>query len=189
MEEQKVIFLKGRKSVLRPLNKETDLQSCLRWINDQDVIQYVSAYLPSSTQDEEEWFNNLQKRKEDIVLGIETLVGEFIGVTGLHNINWKDRTASHGVIVGEKKYWGRGYGTDANMVLLDYAFNTLNLRRIYSSVIAFNERSLQYHLTCGYQIEGVQRKQAYKKGKYWDVIFLGVFEEEWLLASGEYQKK
>lgn len=189
MERKEVIFLKGKKTILRPLNKETDLQSCLRWINDQEVIQYISVYLPSSKQDEEKWFDNLQKRKEDVVLGIETLDNAFIGITGLHNINWKDRTAVHGVLIGEKKYWGRGYGTDANMVLLNYAFNTLNLRKICSSVIVFNERSINYHATCGYQIEGTRRRQVYKKGKYWDVIFLGVFKEEWLLASGKYQKK
>jgi len=189
MKKKEVIFLKGRESVLRPLNKETDLQSCLRWINDQEVIQYVSMYLPSSKQNEEEWFDNLQKRKEDVVLGIEALDNAFIGITGLHNINWKDRTASHGVIIGEKDYWGRSYGTDSHMTLLDYAFNTLNLRRIYSSVIAFNKRSLQYHFTCGYQVEGTQRRQVYKKGKYWDLIFLGVFKKEWLAAHEKYQNK
>jgi len=186
-DEQKVIFLKGKKTILRPLNKKTDLESCVRWINDPEVIQYVSMYLPSSEQDEEKWFDDLQKRKEDVILAIETLEGKFIGITGLHRINWKDRTAGHGVIIGERDCWGYGYGIDSHLVLLEYAFNTLNLYKIYSSVIAFNERSKNYHLACGYHIEGTQRNQIFKKGKYWDLFLFGVFEEEWLAVWEKYQ--
>jgi len=188
-KEQKIIFLKGKKSILRPLNKKTDLESCVRWVNDQEVIEYLSIYLPSSEQDEEEWFDGLQKRKNDVILGIETLKGDFIGITGLHQINWKDRTANHGVIIGEKDHWGNGCGTDSHMTLLNYAFNTLNLHKIHSSAVGFNERSINYHLTCGYQNEGRRRKQIYKKGEYWDLILFGVFKEEWLAAHEKHQNK
>lgn len=186
----KVIFLKGEKIILCPLNKKTDLESCLRWVNDQDIIQYLNMHFPSSMQDEEEWFDRLQKSKNNIVLGIKTRrKSKFIGITGLHEIKWKDRTATHGVFIGEKDYWGKGYGTDSQMILLDYAFNTLNLRKISSSAIAFNERSLKYHLACGYQIEGTRRKQIHKNGQYWDIIMFGVFKEEWLEAYEKYKKK
>jgi len=189
MEKQKVIFLKGKKTLLRLLDKKTDLESCLRWVNDQEVTQYLTMYLPSSEQDEEEWFDSLQKRKNDVVLGIETLEGTFIGITGLHDIKWKDRTATHGVFIGEKDYWSKSYGTDSHMVLLNYAFNTLNLRKICSSAISFNERSARYHFACGYQFEGRKRKQIYKNGEYWDIIVFGVFKEEWTAMYEKYKKK
>lgn len=95
-------------------------------------------------------------------------------------INWQNRTAVTGAVIGEKNYWGKGYGTEAKMILLDYAFNTLNLRKITSSVKAFNKRSLAYSLHCGYVIEGRLRDQHFVGGRYWDDIILGLFKEQWL---------
>jgi RimJ/RimL family protein N-acetyltransferase len=184
MEHEKgVVFLRGKRVILRPLNKETDLPSILRWINDPETRQFIAAYLPSSLEAEEQWLDDLLKKKaSDIVLAIETLDGVFIGTMGIHQINWKDRVAVTGALIGEKEYWGKGYGTDAKMALLDYAFNTLNLHKLCSAVVAFNQRSLHYSLKCGYKIEGKRRRQFFKDGKYHDEIVLGVFRSEWLTA-------
>lgn len=186
--KNRVVFLKGRKVILRPLNKENDLENCQRWINDPEVRRFLKRVLPTSKQAEAEWFDNLSKRTDDIVLAIETLDGKFIGTMGLHKINWKDRTAVTGALIGEKAYWDKGYGTDAKMILLDYAFNQLGLRKICSSVLAFNKRSLQYNLHCEYKIEGVRKKQIFRDGNYWDEILLAVFREDWLSIWKKYQK-
>jgi RimJ/RimL family protein N-acetyltransferase len=79
-------------------------------------------------------------------------------------------------MIGEKEYWGKGYGTEAKMLLLDYAFNVLNLRKITSGVIAFNERSYNYSMRCGYKREGILKSHIYRDGKYWDVYQLAVFK-------------
>ncbi len=184
----RVVFLQGRKVILRPLRKETDVETCHRWINDPKVRQYLLVYTPISMHQEEEWFDGLEQRKEDIVLAIETLDGKFIGTMGLHRISWKDRVAFTGALIGEQDYWGEGYGTDAKMTLLDYAFNTLNLRKICSSVFSFNERSLRYLQRTGYKIEGTRRKQVYKNGRYWDEILLGLFKKDWLPLWKRYRE-
>lgn len=187
-QPKKVVFLKGRKIILRPLCKETDLAACHRWMNDPDVSYYIQRYLPITLGEEVQWFDDLSKRKEDVVLAIETRGGAFIGVIGLHRINWKDRTAVTGACIGEKEYWGRGYGTDAKMALLGYAFQTLNLRKITSMVYAFNKRSLAYNLHCGYCVEGVQKRQVFKRGRYYDVVQLGLFKKDWLPIWRRYKK-
>ncbi|MBI5004716.1 MAG: GNAT family N-acetyltransferase [Candidatus Lloydbacteria bacterium] len=194
MEERqkKIIFLKGKKVNLRPLRKATDFESCLRWINDCEVNQYLATYLPMSEQKEEEWFDKTSKSSDNIVFAIEVSDvlngGMPIGLIGLHNINWKDRTAVTGAVIGEKEYWNQGYGTDAKMLILEYAFNTLNLHKICSSVVEFNKRSLQYNLHCGYKLEGTERKQVFKRGRYWDKYILGVFKNDWLPVWRTYQK-
>lgn len=188
LKQNKIVFLKGKKVILRPLRKSTDLESCLRWINDPEITQYLSIYLPMSAQSEEEWFDALSKRQNDIIFAIETLDGALIGTMGLHGINWKDKTATTGAMIGEKEYWGKGYGTDAKMILLDYALNTLNLRKICSSVLSYNKRSLRYNLHCGYKIEGVRKKQMFKSGRYRDEIILGVFKKDWLPYWRKYKK-
>ncbi len=173
-----VVFLRGKKTFLRPL-EEKDLPLLVKWINDREVTRYLIAYLPMSMENEKEWFSKLKDSKDQITLGICLLDGTLIGVMGTHKIVWKDGITTTGAFIGDKRYWGKGYGTDAKMQLLNYLFNTLNLRKIMSRVIAFNERSLAYSKHCGYKVEGTSRLEIFKEGKFWDVIDLGLFKEEW----------
>jgi len=108
---------------------------------------------------------------------------------GLHQIDFIHGTAVTGAIIGEKEYQGKGYGTDAKMTLLNYAFNTLNLRKVCSDVISFNKRSLAYSKKCGYKIEGRQKQQFYRSGKYYDRVFLAIFRKNWPKIWAEWSKK
>lgn len=186
-QKQSPIFLSGRKVNLRPLSK-VDVPLLVRWVNDPEVRQFVANTFPQTERQEEEWLDGLGKNDKDIVLCIETKDGTSIGVMGIHKINWIWRTCETGALIGEKEYWGEGYGTDAKMYLLDYIFNTLNLHKVCSNVIDYNKRSLQYSLHCGYKVEGRRRKQVFRKGKYRDLIDLGVFRKEWLPIWKKYRK-
>ena len=182
-----VVFRRGHKVTLRPLEKERDLAPCQRWINDPEVNQFLLAHRPITRAGEAEWFDQLEQ-SDDVHLAIETQDGVFIGIMSLTQFSWKDRLATTGALIGERDYWGQGYGTDAKMTLLDYAFNTLNLRKICSSVLAFNERSLQYNLHCGYRIEGRRKAQFFRNGQYWDEILLGLFREDWQPIWARYRR-
>lgn len=174
-----IVFLKGKKTTLRPI-LEKDIPLLIRWTNDPEIRQYMMTVFPVTENSEREWLVNLGKKSDkDIVLMIE-VKGRPIGVMGVHNINWQNRTATTGTFIGEKILWGKGYGTDAKMTLLNYVFNTLGLRKVMSSVKSFNKRSLSYSLHCGYVREGCLRKQHFVDGKYWDEIVLGIFKDEWL---------
>lgn len=176
-----VVFLRGKRVYLRPPTKK-DIPYFLRWINDQEINQYLSAFLPVTEADEIEWLDRLHKEKnENIVFVIVDIKsGKPIGTMGLHRINWKDRVATTGAIIGEKRYWGKGYGSEAKMLLLNYAFNAMNLRKICSLVISFNQRSKAYSLKCGYRVEGILRRHIFKNGRYWNEIHLAVFKKRWL---------
>ena len=183
-----IVFLKGHRVILRPI-MESDLPTIVRWINDPRVRQYIKTIFPVTEAGEREWLASLAKKSDkDVVVAIE-VDGKAIGNMGIHRINWKDRTATTGAIIGEVEYWGKGYGTDAKMVLLDYAFNTLNLRKLMSHVYAFNERSLAYSLRCGYKVEARLRKQRFVNGRYYDEIILGLFKKDWLKAKKAYDAK
>lgn len=182
-----VVFLRGKQVILRPI-EERDLESFRRWINDPDIIRGLLRYLPVSEKAEREFFENIQSSTSDIILAIENLEGTLIGDIGLHKIDWRDRTAMTGTVIGDKTQWRKGYAYDAKMTLLNYAFNTLNLRKIYSSVFEFSQRSLKYNLRCGYRVEGRRVKQAFRDGRYWDEVMIAVFQEEWLPLWQEYQQ-
>lgn len=180
MSEQapQIVFLKSNRVVMRPLLKE-DVPLCLKWINDPEVREYLSVYQPMMEADENEWFESLHKQKDTNIVLTIVVDGKAIGVMGLHHISMKDGVATTGAYIGEKEYWNKGYGTEAKMLLLHYAFHTLNLRKVCSSVIAFNERSHAYSLKCGYKEEGRRKKQIYRNGEYHDEILLAVFREDW----------
>jgi len=183
-----VVFLTGKKVNLRPFTKN-DVPIVTRWINDPEVREFISTVFPQTEKQEDEWFNRLGSSDKDVVLCIETKEGAPIGIMGIHKINWVHRTCETGAIIGEKEYWGKGYGTDAKMYLLCYIFHTLNLHRVGSSVIEFNERSLNYSLHCGYQIEGRKRQHIFRKGKYWDLIDLGLLYEDWKPVWQKFEKE
>lgn len=173
------VFLIGKKVNLRPVHR-SDVPTLTRWINDPEIRQFMVNDFPFTEKQEEAWYEKIGANDESIVLIIETKAGIMIGCMGLHEINWRDRVATTGALIGEKSYQDKGLGTDAKMALLDYAFNTLNLRKICSRVTAFNKRSLQYSLHCGYKVEGTRRQHIFKKGQYWDIIELALFKEDWL---------
>lgn len=182
------IFLRGRRVNLRPLDAATDLATCVRWMNDEKVRAFLAVFLPVTPAAEAEWFANLAKRDRDIILGIETAAGRLIGVIALHRIDWKNRNAETGTCIGERAEWGKGYGTEAKLLLLRYAFMDLGFHKVHSRAYAFNERSIRYSLKCGYRIEGRLRDFVWKEGRYWDAVELGVLREEWETAQRRFDR-
>lgn len=176
-------MLSGKKVLLRPI-KRSDISHFLKWFNDPEVTQYLTIYLPLTEMEEEKWLEDIatKRAKTDVILVIEAIDGKSskpIGSCGLHRINPKDQTAVLGIAIGEKKYWGKGYGTEAIRLILDYGFKTLNLHRVSSSAFDFNERSIRMHRKIGFKEEGRLRKARFINGQFWDEILFGLLREDW----------
>lgn len=181
-----VVFLRGRKVNLILLNS-THIPLLTRWVNDPDIRPLLNNTRPMSEDMEREWFSKLNFN-ENIVLGIQIIGGPVIGTMGLHHIKWRDRIAATGANIGEKKYWNKGYGTDAKMALLNYAFNQLNLHKICSGANSSNKRSIAYSKRCGYKVEAVRKKHVFSNGRYIDIVDLAVFKKDWLPIWKRYQR-
>lgn len=188
-ETNQIVFLRGRRVNLRPPTKD-DIPLFLRWFNDEEVRQYIKTFLPLTEPGEIEWLENLHKRQNEnlVFVIVEAKHGKPIGTMGLHQINWKDRRAKTGAIIGEKAYWGKGYGSEAKMLLLNYAFNVMNLRKISSGVLSFNARSQAYNKKCGYKVEGILKQHSFQAGAYVDHVLMAVFREDWLPIWKRFQK-
>jgi RimJ/RimL family protein N-acetyltransferase len=176
-------MLNGKKVLLRPI-KRTDISLFLKWFNDPEVTQYLALYLPMTEMAEEKWIeeNTTNRPDSDIVFVIEAInsgISEAIGSAGLNRLNLKDREGTLGIAIGEKDYWGQGYGTEAVRLILNYGFEQMNLHRIVSSVYAFNRRSLNMHRNVGFVEEGKRRNARFKNGQYWDKIEFGILDTEW----------
>jgi len=175
-----IVFLRGKRLYLRPVLLE-DLPLFLKWVNDPDLrLLYMARASPIDEAEANEWLAHLHKRTDTISFVICTDEGRAIGLIGLHGIDWKSRVSSTENVIGEKEFWGKGYATEAKIVLLHYAFDTLNIHKIWGGIYSFNKASQAYNKKCGYKIEGVQRHQLFANGKYHDKILVAVFREDWL---------
>ena len=177
-------MLRGEKVLLRPL-KRSDITNFLKWFNDPEVIQYLVMYLPLTEMTEEKWIENAASRVQagtDAIFVIEGIEGDSskpIGTIALNGINPKDHNATFGIAIGEKDYWGKGYGTEATRLILYYGFRQLNLHRISSSAFSFNERSVRLHKKVGFKEEGRQREAIFKNGSFHDHVMFGILRDEW----------
>jgi RimJ/RimL family protein N-acetyltransferase len=97
----------------------------------------------------------------------------------LNGINAKDHNATFGIAMGDKKYWSKGYGSEAAALIIKYGFEQLNLHRINSGVLSFNDRSIRMHLKLGFREEGRRREIIFRNGAYCDEVMFGLLREEW----------
>lgn len=185
---ERIIFRKGKKVILRPY-EELDALRVTRWMNDPETTRHLLTRFPQSLAAEREWITKQPSRHpNDIVFAIETLDGVHIGSMGLHRIDWINRLATTGAVIGEAEYRGKGYGTDAKMLLLEYAFNALQLHKIMSHVIDTNLCSQRYSEKCGYKVEGMLKQHHFLDGAYHDEVIMAVFREDWLPMWNAYMK-
>jgi RimJ/RimL family protein N-acetyltransferase len=129
--------------------------------------------------EEEEWIRS-QKGTEsgEYNFAIEDIKTEkYIGGCGIHKVNWLTRVATVGMMIGDKDYWGKGYGTDAMKVLMKFIFEDMNMNKIRLSVFSFNERAKRCYEKCGFQVEGILKKEIFKEGKYYDEIIMSAFNK------------
>ena len=133
-----------------------------------------------TSEDEEEWFDRVRKAQDQIVFAILTVEGgHLLGNCGLRNIDWKNRCASFGIFIGNKRFWGKGYGTEATRLLLRYAFEELNLHRVELEVYDFNTRAIRAYEKAGFRREGTRRQALYREGSWHDIHLMAILKEEW----------
>ena len=121
-------FLSGKKVMLYGL-QESDLEKIQEWLNDDDVTKLLFQGLkPSNLQVMKEDFNkNIRNDKEFVFLIVDKKSNKKVGWTGIYEIDWISKKGELRFFIGDKKFWGKGFATDAVSLLIDYAFKKLNL--------------------------------------------------------------
>ena len=118
---------------------------------------------------------------------IRTLIdNRLIGDVGLGEIIWNHGDTFLGIGVGDREFWGKGYGSDAMKVILRYAFTELNLRRVTLNVFEYNPRAIRCYEKVGFQHEGRVRKYLNREGRRWDLVYMGIMKEEWLASTASH---
>jgi RimJ/RimL family protein N-acetyltransferase len=177
-------MLKSERVTLRAIRRE-DLQRLWEFNNDPDV-EIAGGGDPPMPQSYErllaEFDASAQKGGRD---GTEFAIeadGKFIGQCGLYGFE-EFRGTAHGcelgIAIGDKAYWGRGYGREAVALLVDYAFTHWNLERVGLRTNSTNERAIRSYRAVGFVEEGRLRRNAWNNGQYVDVVCMSILREEW----------
>ncbi|MFP5285898.1 MAG: GNAT family N-acetyltransferase, partial [Thermoanaerobaculia bacterium] len=110
--------------------------------------------------------------EDAVTFAVETQAGEHVGFSGLHAIDWRNRVATTGTIIGRRDLWGQGYGSDAARVRNRYSFEVLGLRMLLSEVMSDNAGSLRMLPKAGYKEVGRIPRRIWKRGAWRDVVML-----------------
>jgi RimJ/RimL family protein N-acetyltransferase len=178
----------GKKVRLRAYN-QNDLQDVLRQVNDYASIRHsaVGLILPSTPDDQSRWIANQTSMTQGAYqFAIETLGGQYVGGCGFNRVDWKNRSAQLGILIGDAAMRGRGFGSDAVRVMCFIGFAEMNLNKIGLTVIDGNDTAVRCYEACGFLPEGRLRSEVWREDDYHDLVCMGLLHEEWRKDPGMY---
>ena len=176
--ETKSRFLIGKRVYLRALEKE-DLIYIRKWSNDPEIRKLTGEVASISQADADRFLERIYNdntRKWFVIVIKEN--DRVIGEAGLLRMFHAWRTTDISIIIGEKDAWGKGYGTEAILLLIDYVFRRLNFHRVAIGVVSFNEKAIHFWEKVGFKKEGIQRDGYYYNHKYHDFVMMSILEDE-----------
>lgn len=169
----------GKKTILRTLEKK-DLKRSFVWLKDPSVNMYLSHNFRDYTEEQElKWFEFVQSSNNDVVFAIEDIDTHLhIGNCALHKIDWEKESCEVGIVIGEKNYWNKGYGSDAIKSIINFALYKLNLGSIKLDVYRYNRRAINVYRKCGFKLIQIEKRNHFYNGKYWDTLLMGLKKTE-----------
>jgi len=177
--QQDDLFISGKKIYLRSYQPGDEVMIA-RLENHPDPRATLFYALPTTVEQQRQKMERLLADPGAIVLTIcAKESGEAVGQTSLLRIDWIGRMAIFYIGIADKSNWSKGYGSEATQLMLEYAFDTLNLNRVQLHVAVENEAAVSVYKRCGFSIEGTLREAMYHRGRHCDFYVMGVLRREW----------
>lgn len=179
----------GERVYLRPL-EVGDADELARQSATETETFFDWGRIPLSPIGLRHWIAELYKRQPPEIIQLAVCTRDddrLLGYVGLWDLDWVNRTAETESFLGLPEYRGKGYGTEAKHLLLEYAFDRLQLQRLYSEVWEPNTRSAAAVLKQGYRPAGRRKTTHIKNGAYADLLVFDICRDEWLAAREEWR--
>ena len=170
-------IITGDHIILRPLNK-ADIETRVRWFNDPDVRKTLIISEQFELEKTIRWFEKIQTDDSRLEFVIETPQKTPVGVIGLAGIDSTHRTAEIYIVIGQKEFWGKGVMLEAECLLIDWAFKSLGIEKIWAQSRPDNIASLITMKKIGFQVEGTLRNEKIVNGQRTTVLHLGLLRED-----------
>jgi Acetyltransferases, including N-acetylases of ribosomal proteins len=148
------------------------------WMNDKSTADNYGGFhnIVSLTEAKKTVEKLSGYRFAIVLLENDTLIGHI----SLHDVDHLNRNAFMGIVIGEKEYRNKGYGTEAVRLAVDFGFNALNLHNIILSVHSDNQAGINCYKKVGFKEVGRRRDWIYKNGKYTDLLYMDILESEFI---------
>jgi RimJ/RimL family protein N-acetyltransferase len=188
------MFIEGERVRLRPCELE-DAPVLKRWIDDPEIARLLGGApyqwsLAAELELVSSWSAN--DWEHGLNLAIEAMSDadpELIGTVTLRNLNAESRRGEIGILIGERAYWNRGYGTATVRTICRYGFEDLDLHRIGLTVAAHNPRAQRAYEKVGFVVEGRLREDRYVGGRYHDTLVMGLLRTDFEVRETQRQAR
>jgi len=181
-----MINLESSKIRLRAYRRE-DIKDALSFINDPEVSEYLRPGIPfpMKLENEEKWYESIDPMStSNYSFAIETKDKSlYIGGCGINETDWKNSWCVVGIFLG-KRYWNKGYGTDAMKTLVNFIFNEMNMNKIKLNVYSFNKRAVKSYEKCGFVTEGILKQEFFRNGQYHDEYIMSILKSDYIKNPG-----
>jgi RimJ/RimL family protein N-acetyltransferase len=173
-------FIESERLYFRPLDFNDLNGNYVNWLNDEDVSKGNSHRIMPYTLDlAKSYIENAYVSTDKLILAIVLKENDIhIGNISLQSINYLHQNAEFAILLGEKKYWGKGYSKEASYLLVKFGFQTLNLNRIFCGTFSENMPMIKLAEYLGMKKEGLRRNAFYKNGKFIDIVEFGLLKQE-----------
>lgn len=172
-------MIEGSRIDLRAREDE-DAVAFHRWFNDPEVTRFLGQPFPALSMSQQRAFiENMHNDRGCRAYSIVLKDGTLIGNCELRSLNWTARSCELALAIGEKQYWGQGYGGEALALLLRIAFEGLNMHKVWLTCAAYNERGLRAYRRTGFREDGRLRDDRFLDGRYHDTMVMSILEAEW----------
>ncbi|MBH9964808.1 GNAT family N-acetyltransferase [Rossellomorea oryzaecorticis] len=162
-----------------------DAEDRYQWCLDKEVTKHLNMpekHPPFSREETRKWIKMcINKTNGYEQKAIVTEEGTHIGWIDLKNIDKLNKHAELGIAIGDKDYWGRGYGLAAMKEMLQWGFNELGLNKIWLRVEVDNEKAIKSYLRMGYVEEGILRQDRLRNGEFVDRLRMSILQSEFLM--------
>lgn len=173
------VFLETKDLVLTPVTIQHCNDRYLSWFYDKEVQQHlVTGTTPITKEDLVNFLQNQPQQRIFLAIHLKSNK-EHIGNIKLDGIDQMHGLAEYGILMGEKKEWGKGYAKQASAAIITYAFVSLNLRKITLGVVATNHAAIHLYEKLGFAQEALYKEHWYKDGAYHDIVRMGLLKKLW----------
>lgn len=165
--------------ILRPMT-EQDTDNVIKWRNAPSVMENFIFRTPLTREAHLNWYNNrvLTGDVAQFII-VDTDTNTDVGSVYLRDIDRNNQKCEFGIFIGEESCRGKGIGAKASRLILDYAFNELELNRVFLRVFAKNERAIKSYENAGFKYEGTFRDDVIIDGVAYDMVFMAILKEQW----------
>ena len=166
-----------------------DVEERYQWCLDKDVIKHLNMpdkYPPFSKEETKNWIKMCMNKTNGYEQkAIVTEEGKHIGWVDLKNIDTLNKHAELGIAIGDKNYWGKGFGMSAMKEMLFWGFYELGLNKIWLRVEVDNDKAIKSYKRMGYIEEGILRQDRLRNGVFVDRLRMSILKGEFLIRNNE----